>query len=80
MDDKNFYANFGLLNESFTLDEVEELEKKNPFPTMSVKEDTKLFNSEFREGFFRSLVFEYGYTMELLLTNLFVPHGKIFGP
>ena len=56
MDDKNFYANFGLLNESFTLNKVEELEKIS-LPTAAFKEDTNMFSSELREGFsFWSLI------------------------
>ena len=55
--------------------------EKIPLPTAAFQEDTNMFSTEFREGFgLRSLVFDYGYTMKLLLTNYFGPYGKIFGP
>ena len=50
MDDKNSYATFGFLNESFTLNEIKEQEKC-PLPTAAFKKDTNMFSSEFREGF-----------------------------
>ena len=50
MDDKSFYASFVFLNESFTLNEIEELEKIS-LSTAAFKEDTNMFSSEFREGF-----------------------------
>ena len=53
--------------------------KKNSFPTAAFKEDTNMFSTEFRENFGLS-IFDYGYTIKLLLTNYFGPYGKIFGP
>ena len=50
MDEKNFYASFGFLNESFTVNDVEESEKIS-LPNVAFKEDTNMFSSEFREGF-----------------------------
>ena len=50
MDDKNSYANFVFLSESFTLDNIKELEKIS-FLTAALKEDTHMFSSELREGF-----------------------------
>ena len=50
MDDKSFYASFGFLNESFTLNEIDELEKIS-LPTAAFKENTIMFSSEFRESF-----------------------------
>ena len=38
MDGKNFYANFTFFNETFTLNEIEELEK-NFFPVAAFKEE-----------------------------------------
>ena len=49
MDNKNFCASFGFLSESFTLNEIEELEK-NSLPTAAFKDDTDMFSHEFREG------------------------------
>ena len=49
MDDKSFYASFAFLNESFTLNEIEELERIS-LPTATTKEDTTVLSSEFREG------------------------------
>ena len=46
---QKFYVGFGFSNESFTLHEIEKL-KTIPLPTAAVKEDTNMFNSEFREG------------------------------
>ena len=67
MDDKNFYTSFGFLNESFTLNEIEESEK-NSFPTTAFKEDKNMFSSEFREGFgFGSLIMAL--QIKLSLTN-----------
>ena len=53
--------------ESFTLNEIWELEKIS-LPTAAFKEDTITLSTEFRERL-RSLVFDYGYTIKLLLTN-----------
>ena len=50
MDDKNPYASFGSLSESFTLDEIEELEKVS-LPIATFSEDTNMFSFEIREGF-----------------------------
>ena len=50
MDGKNSYANFVFLSESFTLDNIKELEKIS-FLTAAFKEDTNMFSSELREGF-----------------------------
>ena len=49
MDDKSFYASFGFLNESFTLNEIGELERISLL-TATTKEDTSVLSSEFREG------------------------------
>ena len=64
---KLFHASFAVLNETFILNEIEE-SGKNSLPTTAFKD------FEFREG----LVFYYGYTIKLLLTNQFGPHRKIF--
>ena len=50
MNDKNFYADFTFFDESFTLNEIEELEKTF-LPIAALKEDTNMFSAEFREGF-----------------------------
>ena len=50
MDDKSFHASFGFLNGSFTLNEIEELEKIS-LSKAAFKEDTNVFRSEFQEGF-----------------------------
>ena len=50
MGDKNFYTNFGLLNDSFTLNKIGELEKTS-LPTTAFKKYTNMFSSELREGF-----------------------------
>ena len=73
MDEKNLYANVGFLNESFTLHKTEELEKIS-LRTTALKEDTNMFSSELREFFgleriLCSLLFDYDYTIKLLLTN-----------
>ena len=53
MDDKIFC---GFSSESFTLNEIEELEKIS-LPAAAVTEDTNVFGSEFRKGFgFWSLI------------------------
>ena len=64
MDDKNVYASFGFLNEIFILNEIEKLEiiylptsASRKIQICSVLNLTK------------ALVFDYGYTMNLLLTN-----------
>ena len=65
MDLKKFYTSFGFLNESVTLNEIEELEKDS-LPTAAFKENTdNMFSSELE----KTLVFDYGYTIKLLLTN-----------
>ena len=50
MDDNIFKQVLVFLNESFTLNEREELEKIS-LPIAAFKEDTNMFSSEFREGF-----------------------------
>ena len=50
MADKNFHASFTFLNESFTLNEIEELGNIS-LPTAAIKVDTNVFSTEFREGF-----------------------------
>ena len=50
MDDKNFYTGFSFSNESFTLNEIEELENIS-LPITAFKEDKNMFIPEFREGF-----------------------------
>ena len=50
MDDLSFYANFTFFNESFTLNEIEEPEKKF-FPIAAFKEDKDMFSAEFRKRF-----------------------------
>ena len=50
MDDKNFYVSFGFLNESFTSNEMDELETISLL-TAAVKEDTNMLSSEFRKVF-----------------------------
>ena len=62
MDDRSFNANFGFLNESFTLNEIEKLEK---FRFQQPHSRKTQICSELREG----LDFDYGYTMNLLFTN-----------
>ena len=52
--------------ESFTLNEIWELKKISP-PTAAFKEDTNMLSTEFIR--LRSLVFDYGYTIKLLLTD-----------
>ena len=47
---RNFHASFTFFSESFTLNEVWELEKIS-LPTAAFKEDTNMFSSEFRETF-----------------------------
>ena len=49
-DDKNFHATFTFFIESFTLNEIWELEKIS-VPTAAFKEDINMFSTEFREGF-----------------------------
>ena len=55
-DDKNFHARFTFLFkvyffiESFTLNEIWELEKVS-LPTAALKGDTNMFSTEFRESF-----------------------------
>ena len=53
--------------ESSTLNEIWGLEKIS-FPTAAFKEDTNMFSTEFGENFGLS-IFDYGYTIKLLLTN-----------
>ena len=77
MGNKNFYASFCFLTESFTLSEVEELQKKIPFPQLHsrTKKICSVMSLE------KDLVFcLYGSTIKLLLTNEFGPNGNIFGP
>ena len=50
MDDEIFHASFTFFIESFTLNEIWELEKIS-LPTAAFKEDTDIFSTEFREGF-----------------------------
>ena len=50
MDEKDFYASFRFLNESFTLNETEDLEKMY-LPIATFKEDTNMFSSRFRKDF-----------------------------
>ena len=50
MDEKDFCASFRFLNESFTLNETEDLEKISLL-IATFKEDTNMFSSRFREGF-----------------------------
>ena len=50
MDDKIFTQVLGFFNESSNLNKIKELENIS-LPTAAVKEDTDMFNSEFREGF-----------------------------
>ena len=50
MDDRSFYVSFGFLNESFTLNEIGELEKTS-LPTAAVKEETTIFSSALNKGF-----------------------------
>ena len=50
MYDKNFYASFVFLNESLTLNRIEELEKIS-LPTAALQEDTNILSFEFGEGF-----------------------------
>ena len=66
-----------LFIESFTLNEIRELEK-NSFRTAAFKDDTNMFSTEFSEGFGFGL--DYDYTIKLLLTNQLCPYGKIFVP
>ena len=47
---QNILRKFWFFNESFTLDEIKELENIS-VPTAAVKEDTNMLSSEFREGF-----------------------------
>ena len=69
MGDKNFYASF-FFNESFTLNEVKELEKfggiakKISLPTAALKEDTNMSCSEFGGGF-DLWSFDFDYTGKL---------------
>ena len=65
MDDKNVYASSGFLNEIFILNELDREIGKNLSSNNCFKEDTSMFSFEFEEG----LVFDYGYTIKLLLTN-----------
>ena len=46
MDDKTFYSSFVFLNESFTLNETEELEK-NSLPTAAFKDKNKYYYIQF---------------------------------
>ena len=48
MDNKCFNTSFGFLNESLTLNDIEESAKIS-LPTTAFKEDTNMFSSEFRE-------------------------------
>ena len=50
MDDKDFYPSFGFLNESFTVNEIQEFGKIF-LPTAAFKEYPDMFSSEFTEGF-----------------------------
>ena len=73
MDDKNLYASFCFLDESFTLDEIKKL-GKNAFNSCTQKTQIcSVLNLQ------KTLVFDYGYTIKLLLTNQFGPYRKIFG-
>ena len=47
---KYFHASFAFFVESFTLNEIWELEKIS-LPTAAFKEDTNMFSTEFRECF-----------------------------
>ena len=49
-DDQNFHLSFTFFIESFTLNEIWELEKIS-LPTAAFKEDTGMFSTEFTEGF-----------------------------
>ena len=64
MDDKNVYGSFFFFDKIFILNEIEKLERIY-LPTIAFNEDTNMFSFEFEEV----LVFDYGYTTKLLLTN-----------
>ena len=50
MVDKSLNTNFTFFNESFILNEIEELEKIS-LPIAAFEEDTDMFSAEFRECF-----------------------------
>ena len=64
MDNKNVYASLGFLNEIFILNEIKKLERIY-LPTTAFEEDTDMFSLNLK----KVLVFDYGYTIKLLLTN-----------
>ena len=71
MDDKNIYTSFCLSNESSTLDKIEEL-GKNSFQQLQSRKTAicSVMNLE------KVLVFDYGYTIKLLLTTYEAHTGK----
>ena len=65
MDNKTFYVSFRFLSESFTLSETEELEK-NSLSTAASRTQVCWVTRLEKDLLF---VFDYGYTIKLLLTN-----------
>ena len=72
MDDKNFHESFGFLNESFITNKIEELEKLFQQLHLRKTQVCSVFNLK------TVLVFDYGCTINVLLTNWFGPYEKIF--
>ena len=60
-----FLHKFWFLIENFILNEIEESEKIS-LPTTAFKEDTNMFSVLYLK---KCLVFGYGHTVKLLLTN-----------